>query len=65
MNDMPAARDEYDGYIYGVFRLLVDGASDEEIAKHLLRIIHERMEITQYTYGQMLPTVKALREIQL
>jgi hypothetical protein len=36
MDDPDWPRDEYDGYIGGVFELLVTGGSDEEIIEYLL-----------------------------
>jgi hypothetical protein len=35
IKDEPQAQNEYDSYVGGVYRLLVSGASAEEIAKHL------------------------------
>ena len=37
----PHARDEYDGYIAGVYRLLASGASPEQVAQHLRQIADE------------------------
>ena len=41
--DEPMAADEYDGYVYGVFRLLLDGAPAPTIAAHLAEIERKRM----------------------
>jgi len=38
VSDVPEARDEYDAYIGGVYRLLASGASEDEIIEHLHRI---------------------------
>ena len=43
IRDVPEARDEYDSYVGGVYRLLADGASAVEVAKHLARIEGEQM----------------------
>ena len=43
IRDVPEAQDEYDSYAGGVYRLLADGASPVEVAKHLARIEGEQM----------------------
>ena len=65
VNKISPARDEYSGYVYGVFHLLTSGASDKEIAQHLLTIVHELMELKAATLADMQPTVSALRAISL
>jgi hypothetical protein len=35
ISDEPNAQDEYDGYIGGVFELLVNGGTDREIVEYL------------------------------
>ena len=52
------AQDEYDGYLGGVYELLVSGASDESIEDHLWRIVTERMGLTAKK-SDMANTVKA------
>ena len=41
--DEPMAADEYEGYVYGVVRLLLDGAPAPAIAAHLAEIECKRM----------------------
>jgi hypothetical protein len=56
--------EEYDGYLGGVYELLVGGASDKEIADHLGRIVEERMSL--HPQGEATErTVRALRAIQI
>ena len=43
VQDEPSAQDEYDSYVGGMYRLLADGASTVEVAKHLARIEGEQM----------------------
>ena len=43
IREVPEAQDEYDSYVGGVYRLLADGASAVEVAKHLARIEGEQM----------------------
>jgi hypothetical protein len=64
VKDEPNAQDEYDGYLGGVYELLVSGASDDNIAEHLWRIVTERMELSAKK-SNMANTVKALRQIPL
>jgi len=42
----PNGQDEYDGYLGGVYELLVSGAPDDSIEAHLLRIVTERMGLS-------------------
>jgi hypothetical protein len=65
VNKISPARDEYSGYVNGVFQLLTSGVSDEEIAQHLLTIVHDRMELKAATVAEMQPTVTALRAVSL
>jgi hypothetical protein len=65
LNRISPARDEYSGYVNEVFQLLTSGASDHELAQHLLKIVHDRMELKAATVEDMKPTVTALRAIPL
>jgi len=56
------ARDEYSGYLNGVLQLLTSAASDSRHRQHLLKIVHDRMELKAATVEDMQPTVTALRE---
>jgi len=38
---VPEARDEYDSYVEGVYRLLLSGAGPSQVAEHLARIEQE------------------------
>jgi hypothetical protein len=46
VRDVPEAQDEYDGYVGGVYRLLVSGATQSELAEHLLQIERESMRLS-------------------
>ncbi len=65
IKDEPNAQDEYDGYLGGVYALLVSGASDGRIEEHLWQIVTERMGLSGAKKADMADTVKALREIKL
>jgi hypothetical protein len=60
----PNAQNEYDGYLGGVYGLLVGDASDEQIEAHLRQIVTERMGLSAQKDATT-ATVKALRRIQL
>ena len=60
----PQARDEYDSYIGGVYKLLKKGSSDEEIASYLWRVIEDRIQVHP-ARGATEKTVKELRCIKL
>jgi hypothetical protein len=64
IKDEPNAQGEYDGYLGGVYELLLSGAADENIADHLWRIATERMGLSPKK-SDMADTVRALRQIPL
>ena len=43
VRDEPRARDEYDSYIGGVYRLLASGAAPQSVAEHLAHVEAEQM----------------------
>jgi hypothetical protein len=61
MEDSYWPRDEYDGYIGGIFELLVTGRSDKEISDYLLWIV-DRMGMDGSRVS-LQTVVEALREI--
>jgi hypothetical protein len=65
VRDEPAARDEYDGYVHGVFRLLLEGASEQQIARHLLIAERDAMELPGTTDAHRLAVAGALRALPL
>jgi hypothetical protein len=64
INDQPACWDEYDSYIGGALKLLLENGSDGELAEYLRRIVRERMELSpdERAIGN---TINALRKIRL
>ena len=60
VRDVPAAQDEYDGYVGGVYRLLASAASPEAVAEHLRAIETERMGLSQPQPGELLSVAKRL-----
>ena len=60
VRDEPAAEDEYEGYVYGAFRLLLDGAGEDAIARYLLAIERERMGMDGTPDGHRRAAARAL-----
>jgi hypothetical protein len=65
IKDLGGPRDEYESYVNELYELLISGASDDDVAKHLLRIVAEEIELSGATANDMRPTVAALRSIEL
>jgi hypothetical protein len=64
VGDEPNAQDEYDCCLGGLYQLLIDGASVEEIQDYLWKQATGHMGLTVPKEG-MTPTVKALRRVSL
>jgi hypothetical protein len=61
---IPEAADEYDGYIAGIYALLRDGASDEQIARHLSDIETKEMGLSSAP-SRYASVIAQLRSLQL
>ena len=59
----PEAADEYDAYVPGVFRLLLDGADEEAIAVHLLSVERDRMGLDGTPAAHRHAVARALRAL--
>jgi hypothetical protein len=57
--------DEYDMYIGRIYSLLMNGASDQAIAEHLLSIELERMGLSGTSMDQLLNVATKLLKLQL
>ena len=64
IKDEPAAQDEYDSYVGGIFELLVNARNDEELNAYLFDIAQNRMGLNSPTEPN-LRTIAALRAIRL
>jgi hypothetical protein len=64
VRDIPEAQDEYDGYVGGVYRLLANGASVEEIAAHLASIQRDSMGISSDA-ATLVPVARRLRNADI
>jgi hypothetical protein len=60
VRDVPKAQDEYDGYVAGVYRLLVSGAHPQAVAEHLCAVERERMALGQRQPADLLQVAKKL-----
>jgi hypothetical protein len=65
VKDAPNAQDEYDSYVFPVFELVTQAKSDEAIVKYLLEIVNDSMGLGSAKESDMLPTLRALREIPI
>jgi hypothetical protein len=65
VNSSPQARDEYDRYVNPVYIMLTNGSTDKEIASYLLEVATEGMGLLGAKLEDMLPSVRALRNIQI
>ncbi len=63
VNDEPNARDEYDGYIRSIYTLLVQGASDAEIAALLRQHEIVNMGLRGSSQEHLQSVVEALRTV--
>ncbi len=60
VKDIPEAKDEYDAYVGGVYRLLATGASPQEVAEHLAEIEVTTMELPRRNTEAVLPVAEKL-----
>ena len=65
VNDQPKAFGEYDRYADGIYNLLMQGGSDDEIAQQLHTYETVNMGLSRRTNEQRIAVVKALRVIDL
>ena len=63
IREVPEAADEYDGYVGPVYRLLAAGASDAEIAQHLVQIETETMGLSRGDWHMLTPLAQELQQV--
>jgi hypothetical protein len=63
IRNVPEAQDEYDGYVAGVYRLLVSGATVSALAEHLARIERDAMglSIQESVLGEVASRLKQIK----
>ena len=65
IGDMPAAQDEYDSYIGGVYRLLASGATKHQVAEHLAKIARDWMGFETARAEELLPVADQLLRLSV
>jgi len=65
VKDVPQARDEYDAYIGGVYRLLSSGATALQIAEHLVRIETEQLGYQDTDPKMLIPVAEQLMRLNV
>jgi hypothetical protein len=65
VKDVPEAQDEYDGYVGGVYGLLVSGATAEQLAEHLWKIETDTMGLSTPDQAALLPVAQNLRGLDV
>ena len=63
VGDDPEASDEYESYVYGVFRLLLDGAGEDAVAAYLLDVERGRMGLDGTSDRHRLAAARALKAL--
>ena len=61
----PEAADEYTAYVGGVYRLLATGASEREIAEHLVRLETEQLGYRDSEWRMLVPIARRLRKLNV
>ena len=57
--------DEYDGYVGGIYSIIIHGAADDDIAERLLRIEVDAMGLEGSSPGHRAEVVRRLRALAL
>ncbi len=65
VRDVPEAQHEYDSYVGGVYRLLVSGASEQQVADHLWRIETDAMGLSALDRARFAPVARKLRALDV
>ena len=65
VEDEPGAQGEYDSYVGALYRLLIRGASEREIADHLRGIEIDRMGISPVEPSHLLPVARKLKALDI
>jgi hypothetical protein len=65
VRDEPAAQDEYDAYVGGVYRLLATGASARRIAEHLAQVEAKYLGFEDTNPKMLIPVAKKLLKVNV
>jgi hypothetical protein len=61
----PAVKGEYDAYVAGVYRLIVEGASARQLAEHLGRVETEQLGFKDTDPKMLLPVAEKLLKLNV
>ena len=61
--DVPEASSEYDAYVGPVYRLLAAGATDNEIAQHLVGVETKALGFEDSDWHMLVPVAHELRKV--
>ena len=65
VKEIPEARDEYDSYVSGVYRLLTSNISAQQIAEHLAKVESEQMGLNPQPMQHLLQIANHLLSIDV
>ena|ERR1041384_5700832 len=65
IKDEPAAADEYDAYVGGVYRLIATGATPLALAEHLAKIEEERLGFPDTDPKTLVPVAEKLLRLNV
>jgi hypothetical protein len=65
IKDVPQARDEYDAYVGGVYRLLATEATARELAEHLAHVEAEQLGFVDTDPKMLIPLAKKLMRLNV
>jgi hypothetical protein len=65
VRDEPAAQDEYDAYVGGVYRLLATGASARQIAEHLAQVEAKYLGFEDTNPKMLIPVAEKLLRLNV
>ena len=65
VKDVPEAKDEYDSYVGGVYRLIASGASAKQIPEHLVRLETDRLGYPDTDPKMLIPLANKLLRLNV
>jgi len=65
IKDEPAAADEYDSYVGGVYRLIAAGATPRELAEHLAKVETDRLGFSDTDPKMLIPVAEKLLRLNV
>ncbi len=65
VRDEPQARDEYDAYVGGVYKLIASGATARELAGHLARVEAEHLGLKDADSRKLIRVAEKLLELNV